>query len=75
MKWLLLQTKLLLLKSSIRKDAIAVSVNKESMNKVTLKMYFSGFSFLFTTPFSGCLQRRIWNVVEYLQQSFFCENT
>ena len=40
MKWLLLQTKKLLLKSGIRKD-VAVSVNKESMNK----MCFSGFSF------------------------------
>ena len=44
MKWLLLQTRILLLKSGIRKD-VAVSINKESMNNGSSKMYFSGFSF------------------------------
>ena len=44
MKCLFLQTKILLLKSGIRKD-VAVSINKESMNKSSSKLYFSGFSF------------------------------
>ena len=35
---------LLLLKSGIRKD-VAVSVNKETMNKCSSKKYLSGFSF------------------------------
>ena len=39
MKWLLLETKILLLKSSIRKD-FAVSVNKASMNKSSSKNVF-----------------------------------
>ena len=42
MKWLLLQTKILLLKSGIRKDD-AVSVNKESMNRSGSKKVFLRF--------------------------------
>ena len=32
---------------------------------------FSSFSFHFVTPFSGCLQRRIQNLIEQLQWRFF----
>ena len=59
MKWLLLQTKILLLKSGIRKN-VAVSLNKELMNKSSSKNFTSQvLVFYFTTPFSGCLKRRI----------------
>ena len=61
MKWLLLQTKILLLESGIRKDA-AVSMNKESMDKSNSKNAFPRyFSLVFhsTPPFSDCLQRII----------------
>ena len=50
MKSLLLQIKIFLLNSGIGKD-VAVSVNKESMNKVALKVHFSGFSFLLYNTF------------------------
>ena len=39
MKWLLLQIKIFLLKSGIRKD-VAVSMNKESMNESATKNVF-----------------------------------
>ena len=42
MKWLLLQTKALLLKSGVRKD-VAVSVDKESINKSSSKNVFLRF--------------------------------
>ena len=29
--------------------------------------------FHFTAPFSGCLKRLIWNLVEHLKLSYFCE--
>ena len=44
MKWLLPQTKTLLLKSGVRKN-VFVSVNDESINKSSSKTYFSGFNF------------------------------
>ena len=55
MKWLLLQTKILLLKLGIWKD-IAVSVKKKWMNKSSSK---NVLFFRFTTSFSGYLQRPI----------------
>ena len=61
MKWLLLQAKILLLESGIRKDA-AVSINKESMDKSNSKNAFLRyFSLVFhsTPPYSDCLQRII----------------
>ena len=50
-KWLLLQTRILLLTLDIRSE-VAVSVNLINQRiKVTLKMYFSGFSFsIYYTP-------------------------
>ena len=58
-KLLLLQIKMFLLRYGIRKD-VAVSVNKESMNKsIALTIYSSGFSFSVTAPFSGYLERRM----------------
>ena len=35
------------------------------------KKFFQILVFNFTTPFSGCLQRRIWNLVRHIQWSFF----
>ena len=49
----------ILVKVGIRKD-VAVSVNKESINKISSKNVISKvLVFHFTTPFSGCLQRRV----------------
>ena len=64
MKRLLLQTKILLLKSSIRKDVIAASVNKESMNKsssenVFLRFYFFTLLHLLVVAYRGVF--RTWS--------------
>ena len=56
---MILQAKIFSLKSGIRKD-VAVSVNKESINESSSKSFISWILvFHFTTPLSGCLQRRI----------------
>ena len=75
MKWPLLQTKTLLLKSGIKKD-VAVSVNKESVNKnssknVFLRFYFFTLLHLLVVAYRGIF--RTWSSICKL--AFFCENT
>ena len=63
MKWLLPQTKILLLKSGIRKD-VAASINKKSMNKSSTKNVFLRFYFftllnLLVAAYRGVFRNRL----------------